>query len=572
MRKILNIFNCHSWSFLCLLAVSLILTSACKDDEEAVLKPGEGKVVFQISRKNLYSISSLSEIVAVKPVLLCGEETIELPSLSLEGDDDVIQSVPYTLKAGMYMVKSYKAADKDGNWIADLILEDENTFEVKEGSEPAYFNVPAGIRVTLSSVFLKNTLLGICNEIWPNNKAAWPWKEEDDFEDWTNMEWEVDDDGNLSYIAGFYMDKTFYDMETLPEPICNLPMLNGITVIGDSIDQTTGEKLKNKLKYLPKKLIKTNIKTLTFINCEIEEFPEFLTECKLNELSFINCNIKSIPESISKMEDLYVLSLKGNQITSVPASIGKMKNLSSLDLSDNPIESLPDGVFDGCTALQCIVLSNTNISSLPSLPAISEPAYDLGDIIGRGLFLEGCKFTSIPASALECPAVRTLYMKDNQITSVNLTEEQMKNIDQLFLDGNKITSLNISSPKLMCLSLSNCGLTVMPENVKADALHIMNLKDNKITAVPDNYFAKYPVLTQADLGGNQLTSLPAETGFNTEALNYLGLTNLPQLTWTIPSTWQNVILHTDNGNIGETVNYPIHYINIYSAGSPKVNK
>lgn len=588
MKKIIDIFKYQHIVFICLLAMSVLAMSACKEDEEIGPKTGEGQVVFQVVKKNLYSINSLSEMVSLKPVLLYGEETIELPSLSLEGNDNIIQSEPYILKAGVYKVISYKAADKDGNWIADLTLDDNNTFEVLEGKEPVYFDLPTGIRVNLSTSFLKNVLLGICNEIWPDDKDKWIWKGDDEWEDWTNLEWEIDEEtGSFLAITGLIFDRKFYEMETLPEPACNLSAVESMVFIGDSVDN--GVTLKNKLKYLPKKLIQTNVKVLTIINCEIDEFPEFLTECDLHALSFVDCNISSIPESIANMENLRVLSLKGNKLTSIPASIGKMKSLVSLDISNNPIESLPEGVFDGCTALQHIVLSNTGLSDLPALPAISEPAFGLSEIIGRGLYMEGCKFTSIPASALACPAVRTLYIKDNQITSVALGASDMKNIDQLYLDGNQLTSLSIESDKLIALGLSNCGLTAVPANVNAGALLVMDLSDNKIASVPDNYFSGYPHISQIKLKGNVgMTSLPADLGLTMDNnspknLLLLDLEDMPALNWSVPAEWRNVVLHKTGGAVEGNEHEmedqkwhdgakPLHYINIYAAGSPNVRK
>ena len=577
MKRITAIFNYQLALFICILTVTAIFVSACKETEEVGVKQGEGQVVFQISKKNLYSISSLSEVVTIKPVLEFEDKTIVLPSMDLTGNEEVIQSEPYTLKVGHYKVKSYKTADKDGNWIADLELEEDNTFDVKEGSEPVLFNVFEGIRVNLSTIYLKNILLGICNEIWPNDKSKWIWKEEDEWEDWKNLEWEIEEGtGVLLSLTGLNFNRAFYDMETLPEPACNISTLENITIIGDSVT-VDGTILKNKFKYLPKKIVHTDVKVLTIINCEFEEIPEFLMDCDLHSLTIVDCNLKSIPESISKMENLRVLSLRGNQITTIPSSITKLKRLESLNLSNNPLESIPTDALEGCTALQDIVFSNTNLSQLPNMPLVSKPEFELGDIIGRGLQLDGCKFTSIPATALACPAIAMINLRNNQLTSVDLTAAQTPNLGTLYLDGNKIASLNIDAPNLISLSLVNTGIQSVPLNVKADRLKVLNLKGNRITSIPENYFSAYPKISQVELSDNLLTQLPSELGFEvennaTKTLNYLGLENMPQLIWKIPSAWTNALLHSGKNTEGTQYPYPFHYVSVEASGSNGVTK
>lgn len=460
--------------FLAVTACCLLFSIAgCKEDNNVGLLPDQGEICFQFMKIATYTLADLDDIVTVKIVLEKDGVKIELPSLPLTGNIELLSTEKVRLDEGHYKLTAYRAFGKDANLIEnlDITLTEDNEFDVKAGEQQEYV-LPVKVKTVVDATNnYRNVLFALCKEVLGDDRSKWPpsWDTEKSLDTWAGLSFETDDYENLLYITDLDIDgdgnlPEFKHMKKMSRAIINFPSLSGLHIC----------------------------------NCDFEELPDNIGESKIVSLYIENTNFSTFPESFQNMKKLNSLFLKDNKVTELPESIGKIKDLRMIDIVNEKVSSIPASIVN-LTALESLRFMNTEICELPDvfdqLYKISTldmrynknlktlPSSIANTVIGeegnqtrkylRGVLLDGCSFTSIPKE-VQNENMQVLSMADNQIQSVTKEEiEAMPNLHTLILDGNKLSSFPaINSDKLLMLSLINCNLQISD----IDRSNLPNLK------------------------------------------------------------------------------------------------
>ncbi|MEG1379222.1 MAG: leucine-rich repeat domain-containing protein [Bacteroidales bacterium] len=465
-----------------------IVFTSCKDNEENLMLKGEGEITFAFSKITVYDLSALLEIASLKVVLEKDGEKIIIENLNMEGNDEQIYStVSPRFAAGVYTIVSYRIFDNTGTLISDVVLEKENQIEVIAG-ERTTFNIPLKFTSVVVTNNLKNTLIGILRETYGTDSTQWPsfvpnWHPDIDFEDWENLGFSYDDYGNIEYLQSIRFDEKFAGMKKIPEFLSNLITLESIVV--ENLD----------LEELPQSIGQMNLGSLLLKNTRLKKLPSSIGLTKIGSLGIINSDITELPDEIGEMEKLIFLTLVGNKFTAMPTSLLNCRNLDAFVFSDSEITSLPEDIFEKLSKVSTFDFSGNK--SLSKLPSATPPAKSNM----RGLFLDNCGFTEIPASVRNNQLLRTLRMDNNQITKLDGTEfSQMTNLSTLSLNGNSLSEFpKIESESMLFLSLNHTGLKELPDLSGMPFLAKFYCWGNGFVSFPENYFNSNPKMVEARL-------------------------------------------------------------------------
>lgn len=564
----------------CLVICATLFTGCSDDDEVTTLSEGQGEVTFKFVRNKVFSISTLEEMARLKVTLEKDGKKIELKTVDLNGNEDELASEVMALEEGTYEVVKYLAYDKKGAQVQEAYMDTDNTFTVKHG-EMATFYFPISIRFVYVNNQLRNQLFGLCEQILGTDSTKWPktWRiENEDLLTWENLEFEIDDYGNISYLATIRFDeKTFPGMKKLPDLISSFSTLEGIHIVN-----------------IP----------------EFEELPDNLDKSTLRSMVIMNTGLKALPKNMEKMKNLNELTIVDSKLTELPASLGELPTINSVEISGNEISEFPAALAEKWQEVISLRMNHTKLSSLPSNifsmqkvstfdfrynPQLASLPETRGEEVHmRGLLLDGCGFTSLPKVAQG--RLRTLTLADNKITSVSATELNVlsKELETLVLDGNKINSFpKMESASLRMLSLAGCGLTAVPDLSGLPDLRSLSLAKNALTAIGDGVFGGNKYLSILNLSDNApLASFSDNAGIylqeqedvinkgkENEAtvkaskpfyLNCVNVDNCPSLTWTIPATWcciENIKFDSKEGLV-----LPRRNVIVYYRNSPKVTR
>lgn len=562
---------------LCLILCTTFFVG-CSDDNDGVtpLPEGQGEVTFMFVRNKVYNISTLEEMSRLKVTVEKDGQQITLPTVDLTGDVESLTSSPVRLENGEYKIVKYVAYNNKGVQVQEAYLDDENTLTVEHGVMQTFY-FPVSIRVVYINNELRNMLFGICSEVLGEDSVNWPktWRvENEDLLTWENLEFEVDDNGVITYLATITFDsKTFPGMKKLPEAVSLFPTLEGIRVIDIP-----------EFEELPGNLDKSSLRVITLVNTSFKAFPKNFEKLKkLHTLTILNSKLTELPVALASLPEIRDIEISGNEITEFPAILAeKWQTLVSFRMNNTKLLSLPDNIFGMKHVSTYDLRDNPNLSSLPA--ARGEKTYT------GGLFLDGCSFTSIPDIAKT--RMRTLSITNNKITSVSA--EQLNSLSDklltLILDGNKINSFpKMESASLNELSLNNCGLTTMPDLTSLPELRSLSLSGNDIKKVESNTFTNCTKLGILDLSNNaNLTSFSNEAGFTlveqtdvthsgqaqTVAkpfyLYCVNVDNCPNLEWKVPDTWcciKNMEIFNK-----EDLDLPLRNVIVYNRGSNGVTR
>lgn len=534
-----------------------LFATSCKKTTEPVKPQVKQGFIISMERLTLYTeLNKLSDIKTIKAKVKRGEEVIELPSISFNGSDDSISSEPCFLEVGSYELISYKAYDARAIQIYETEVDKDNKFEVKAG-EITSFRLPLRIKTVMDQNIMKSILIGICREVIGDDKSQWPWVIEDDLAEWKYLEWEYDS-GNVYpvYPTGItFSGRYFSKMTKLPDAVAGMASFLSITL--DSLPNLTA---------LTETVADLRCNTFTIYDCpKLVEFPMVLCKLKtLNSLTINRCGITAVPDEIGNLEGLRALEFVGNAITQVSPKATKGEFMHSFNISDNPIAALELEVPTNSDLL-VINVNNTKLSTLPE-SLLNAPKLS-------SVFAMGCQFTEIPKVVRNHTNISGAHFADNKIGTVK-SEDFASNSGLLIVDlsGNPLTgAVELAIPSLEELSLCNASLTTMPKIVGLPSLRLLNLKDNKITSVPENYFEAAQNIGALILDGNTtLSSLPASWGF---ALNggvpskfrNLSVNGCSALTYKIPASWCCI----DTEQLGEE--FLIYdKVVVYNEGAPGV--
>lgn len=531
----------------CLVICATLFMGCSDNDETASLSQGQGEVTFKFVRNKVFSISKLEEMARLKVTIEKDGKKTELSTVDLNGNEDELTSEVLALEEGTYKVVKYVAYNNKGTQVQEAYVDDENEFTVKHG-EMATFCFPIDIRFVYINNQLRNMLFGVCEEVLGADSTKWPktWRvENEDLLTWENLEFEVDDYGNISYLTNIIFDnKCFPGMKKLPATVSTFPTLVGIQI-----------KDIPEFEELPDNLDKSSMSSILIMNTSFKVFPKNFEKMKgLYGLTIINSKLTELPARLAELPKIRDIEISGNEIFEFPAVFAeKWKDLVYLRMNNTKLSSLPSNIFSMKKVSTFDFSDNPNLSSIPEQRG---EGVDMG-----GLFLDNCAFTSIPKIAQQ--GLRTISLANNKITSVTESEVNAlsKKLLTLILDGNNINSFpKMKSASLIELRLSDCGLTSIPDLSELPDLRSLVLAKNNIKAIGEEVFTHNPYLAILDFSDNaNLASFSEKAGINlveqedvivngdkkttTEIvakpyyLNCVNVDNCPVLQWEVPATW-----------------------------------
>jgi leucine-rich repeat protein SHOC2 len=177
---------------------------------------------------------------------------------------------------------------------------------------------------------------------------------------------------------------------------------------------------------------------------------------KLKVFHANNSGLIELCEDVGSLVNLTQVSICNNSLKTLPSSIGNWKCLEKLFLNDNQLICLPE-----------------SISLMSSLTR---------------LYVNGNQLKKLPDSIGQLTQLEELYAGDNQLVSLPPALSHCICLNKLFIPNNQIE-------ELICVYL--------PLN-----LELINLKQNKLKIISDDFWSIVPRLKFLELANNQLTSFP----------------------------------------------------------------
>lgn len=219
----------------------------------------------------------------------------------------------------------------------------------------------------------------------------------------------------------------------------------------------------NRLESLPQNIgILENLVKLDVSRNKLKDFPLCICQCRnLVSLHVEHNAIVEICKEIGSLRKLEELDVSNNQLTSLPAQIGYLTKVIKLNVSNNKIETLPPeiGCMDG---LRYFDATHNQISILPS---------DFGNLMYlEQLYLRHNKLQQLPLLT-KCQSLKELHLGNNQLRE--LTAEHLKYLE---------------------------------------SLNVLDIRDNKVSVIPDEIATSLINLQRLDVTNNDLTGLPYVMG------------------------------------------------------------
>ncbi|KAK4248078.1 hypothetical protein C7999DRAFT_31511 [Corynascus novoguineensis] len=165
----------------------------------------------------------------------------------------------------------------------------------------------------------------------------------------------------------------------------------------------------------------------------------------------------------SKLENLEILDLHGNNLSSLPVEFGNLSRLRILNLSENSFEELPFNVLAGLPLRELIIRKNQLRGTL------IEDAIDV------------------------LPTLQTLDVSSNQLTHICSSGRTVK------------------MPALHQLCVSMNRLQALPDISSWTSLVTVAADENSINAIPEG-FTKLQQLRSVDFSSNDIRVVPLEVG------------------------------------------------------------
>lgn len=318
---------------------------------------------------------------------------------------------------------------------------------------------------------------------------------------------------------------------------------------------------KNGYSKLPKNILDfmvslDNLQFFDFSGNFLKEIPSQVKQMtKLKKISFLNnkiTEVKNLPDSVEGIElgqnllttlpeipeKLEILSISFNLIEAIDrgyVSIKKMyinmnrikeitptlafPNLITLEISKNELKSLPD-LSIMAPQLQKLDASVNYLEKFPKLPLtivevcltknniteIPENIKDFPNLLK--LSIEKNILKSVPILPSQ---IQYVLFSLNQITSI--AEQSLPNLTQIAASKNRLGSLPlIRDANLKEYFLCRNWIRQIQVEFISKKITKINLSENRIEALPDDFFSSLPNLTHLYLSKNEITHFPSSIG------------------------------------------------------------
>ena len=249
----------------------------------------------------------------------------------------------------------------------------------------------------------------------------------------------------------------------------------------------TGTLANNFFLYLPR---------LEILNLEANalsgNIPEYLGPNLFKKLDLSGNQITgTLSAAIANLTELQYFDLSRNALTGeIPVAFSNLASLTEVDLSYNQLDSIHSGVFDGSIkdVLQTLEIVGNSISAIPD---------NVKNLAKLTTFRAATnKLTYFPTDLTGMASLRNFDISYNSLTSFNLaTLSTLVKLESIYLDHNQIGTANFTAlaslPNLLILSMTSCGLTVLPTTKEILALPKLNslrLSGNTFGGVFPQYF------------------------------------------------------------------------------------
>lgn len=201
---------------------------------------------------------------------------------------------------------------------------------------------------------------------------------------------------------------------------------------------------------------------------------------KLNKLYVIDLksnNIDTLPEEISSFQNLMYLKSSGNGLTKLPETIGSTPTIKSLILHHVKLDSLPNS-FRNLRSLMELEIQVNKADSLNIKEGFSA-LYNL-----KSLMLYKANLKQFPAGLNHSKKLKKVLIVDCGLNNVDSTFMEIEDLQTLILDKNSFKEFPLELTHIKTLkelSMRNNQLTSIPEKVSnLRGLQLLDLTGNEI--------------------------------------------------------------------------------------------
>ncbi|XP_033759236.1 leucine-rich repeat serine/threonine-protein kinase 2-like isoform X1 [Pecten maximus] len=231
------------------------------------------------------------------------------------------------------------------------------------------------------------------------------------------------------------------------------------------------------------------------------------------DLEFIGHKRRNSDGHVSRSRLSSVDSMSSDQESRVTSSDKNLLRPSLFDLSCNALTSL-DSLVTVCPDLaisfSCVTklfIHDNKITSLPDEMFQYLPKLE-------GLDVRSNCLTVFPSQALKCPLLSVLDLSHNKIQAVSGLEQNTA-LKELYISHNNLrqisSTLTAHLQGLEVLLLSSNNIHELPETpLRMAMLQTLNLNDNHISFIPEQFLTGCSRLETLELSNNGLERLPSE--------------------------------------------------------------
>lgn len=245
---------------------------------------------------------------------------------------------------------------------------------------------------------------------------------------------------------------------------------------------------KAKLNRVPDRFAE-RLDKLEKLNLSHNDLASLIEFVCLRNLKFLNCrhnniNGDDVPVELFNLTTLTVLDLSHNNLSVIPKNLEVCKSLKVLNLSHNNIKNIKEQLFIHLTGLLHLDLSNNKLKTVPPQ-------------LGRLLNL------------------KTLIISNNPLEESKMRQiERLKSLQALHLSNTQRNNNNMpinlgDLTNLVELNLSFNQLVKVPDDLTClKELKRLNLSENLIENMPNEFGHWWPQLETLNLSSNKLETIP----------------------------------------------------------------
>lgn len=298
--------------------------------------------------------------------------------------------------------------------------------------------------------------------------------------------------GVLPFLRGADFSNNNFQGDNFPRTINQMEGLKWLKLNKTRLDWIPEEFAK--LKQLEKLNLSHN--DLTSLHGELICLKELkYLDCRYNKITY-DQTTKNVPVELFNIERLTVLNLSHNNLTVIPENLENCKSLLVLNLSHNNIRNISEHLFEKLNEILYLDLSNNELKTIP--PQLGR-LKNLKTLILNNNPLKEHKMRQID----RLKSLRTLQLANTQrnIGNTQTNFYGLNNLVELDLSSNELVKV----PEGLMRDLSNNSDPTDQGNLN---LKRLNLSENHIEIMPNNFGNLWPNLETLNLSSNSISRIP----------------------------------------------------------------